>query len=76
MIRVLAWLWHRSRGNHWMRLSEGKARAAREAFVASRLGADRARAHFARADDLFPPPPRGPPDLPDTAESDRAPPNT
>lgn len=58
MIRILAWLWHRHRGEHWMRRAAARARAARAAFIENRICAERARAHFARADALYP---RGPP---------------
>ncbi len=52
MIRPLTWLWHQARGNRWMRRAERMARLSREAFVDNRISAERARAHFARADEL------------------------
>ena len=61
MIRALVWIWHRTRGNRWMCRAERMARVSREAFIANRLSAERARQHFARCDALYPPPQRGPP---------------
>ncbi|MGX9981958.1 hypothetical protein [Methylobacterium fujisawaense] len=72
MIRPLTWLWHQTRGNRWMRRAERMARQSREAFIDNRISAERARAHFARADELYPPPARGPPITSDSADGVRA----
>ncbi|WP_170861844.1 hypothetical protein [Methylobacterium phyllosphaerae] len=55
-----------------MRRAERMARLSREAFIDNRISAERARAHFTRADELYPPPARGPPDLVELADGDRA----
>ncbi|QGY01496.1 hypothetical protein MMSR116_05950 [Methylobacterium mesophilicum SR1.6/6] len=72
MIRALKWLWHRARGNRWAARARHHMRLSRLEFDLNRACAERARRHFARADELYPPPPRGPPDPQDPADGDTA----
>lgn len=72
MIRLAVWAWHMRAGLRWARRADRKARASRDAYRDNRLCAERARRHFARADDLYPPPPRGPPGDPIPADGESA----
>lgn len=72
-MRALAYLWHRLAGERWWRRARAAERQARDAFARNRTYAQRARAHDARADALYPPPATGPPGDPRAAEGQHAP---
>lgn len=67
MTRYLRWHWHRFRG--WLHLALANRR-----FDQGDWHVDRAEFHNGAADRmLWPPPPRGPPELSNPADGDHAP---